>query len=135
MAGIGDRLRDDRQAAGLTIRELAHMTGMSFSYITKIETCRAKGISADKVIDLATALRKDVLEYLSLSGAVPPPLSGLIADRRSRDFLRKLISTSPGSISWMRLQEVLDSPQSTLPLVRNGKKRATAPEAEARSDS
>lgn len=108
MDAFAARLRADRNRIGLTVRQLADQTGISFSYITKIETGRAgKGISPAIVTTLAESLRSDVLEYLSLSNVVPSPLDQLIADKRSREFLHRLLSLNVNASGWDRLQGVL----------------------------
>lgn len=114
MDAFADRLRADRNRIGLTVRQLADQTGISFSYITKIETGRAgKGISPAIVTTLAESLQSDVLEYLSLSNVVPSPLDQLIADKRSREFLHRLLSLNVNASGWDRLQGVLaESPEN-----------------------
>jgi HTH-type transcriptional regulator, competence development regulator len=108
MDAFAARLRTDRNQIGLIVRQLADQTGISFSYITKIETGRAgRGISPAIVTTLAESLQSDVLEYLSLSNVVPSPLDQLIADKRSREFLRRLLSLKVSASGWDRLQGVL----------------------------
>lgn len=108
MDAFATRLRADRNRIGLTVRQLAEQTGISFSYITKIETGRAgKGISPAIVTTLAESLQSDVLEYLSLSRVVPSPLDQLIADKQSREFLHRLLSLNVDASGWDRLQRVL----------------------------
>ena len=102
------RLRADREEAGLTVRQLADLSGISFSYITKIEKERAgKGISPELISKLAEVLQNDVLDYLFLSGVVPSPLDDLLSDGKSRSFIRALLSTRLKSTGWERLQHAL----------------------------
>lgn len=108
MDAFAARLRTDRKNAGLTVRQLADLSQISFSYITKIETCRSgKGISPEIVSALAKALECDELEYLYLSGVVPEPLKGLLAQKQSRSFLRNLLGVRPKKINWGRLKATL----------------------------
>lgn len=108
MSAFADRLRADRQNAGLTVRQLADESQISFSYITKIETGRVgSGISAEIVSALAKVLGRDELEYLYLSGVVPAPLKGLLTDARSRSFVRTLLGTRPKRSGWDRLEAAL----------------------------
>lgn len=108
MGGFADRLREDRESAALTVRQLADRSGISFSYITKIETGRAgSGVSPQIVTALAKALRCDELEYLFLSGSVPTPLNELLTDDKSRSFVRALLDSTPTSVVWDRLQNAL----------------------------
>ena len=108
MDTFASRLRSDRQRVGLTVQQLADGTGISFSYITKIETGRAgKGISPEIVTTLAKRLDCDVLEYLFLSDVVPAPLNVLLSNERSRSFLRRLLNSPMKASSWDRLQSIL----------------------------
>jgi transcriptional regulator with XRE-family HTH domain len=102
------RLRADRERAGLTVRQLAVLSQISFSYITKIETGRSgKGVSPDIVTALAGALGCDELEYLYLSDVVPGPLNLLLTDKRSRTFVQELLAKCPTSDDWDLLEAAL----------------------------
>jgi transcriptional regulator with XRE-family HTH domain len=117
MTDFADRLRIDRLNAGLTVRQLANVSGISFSYITKIETRKSgNGISAEIIRELAKALGRDELEYLYLSSVIPKPLNALIADDKSRVFIRTLLKRKMDNVVWDRLQAVLKQVQ-----VRNSK--------------
>lgn len=108
MNAFASRLRADRERVGLTVRQLADQSEISFSYITKIETGRAgKGISPEIVTTLAKALGCDVLEYLFLSDVVPSPLKDLLSDERSRSFVHALLSSQVKPAGWDRLQSAL----------------------------
>ena len=108
MDAFSVRVRADREKAGLTVRQLAEQSQISFSYITKIETGRVgRGISPEIVSALAKALKRDELEYLYLSNVVPPPLKSLLTDARSRSFVRALLSMRPKRSDWDRLEAAL----------------------------
>ena len=108
MDAFAAKLRADRETAKLTVRQLADRSQISFSYITKIETGRSgKGISSEIVSALATALGCDELEYLYLAGVIPPPLKNLLANKRSRSFIRELLDTPRNAVEWDRLEAVL----------------------------
>lgn len=108
MHAFSVRLRADRENAGLTVRQLADHSQISFSYITKIETGHVgSGISPEIVSALAKALGRDELEYLYLSGVVPAPLKDLLMDARSRSFVRALLGMRPKSAGWDRLEAAL----------------------------
>lgn len=108
MDAFAARLRADRESAGLTVRQLAEKSSISYSYITKIETARAgAGISPEVVSALAKALKCDELEYLHLSGVVPSPLNDLLADERSRCFVRALLGSRGKSKGWSHLEAAL----------------------------
>ena len=114
MGDFAAKLRFDRELAGLSVRQLADDTGISFSYITKIETGRAgKGISPDIVAKLATRLGADVLEYLHLSDVVPAPLKELLASEPSRAFLRSVLGTPLNTSDWSRLRIAVAETQAS----------------------
>ena len=101
---FGLRLRRDREAAGLTVRQLASAADINYSYITKIEKSSSKtGISRSVVRSLAVALDADEFEYLHLSGLVPEPLDALLATSESREFLREVTSQDLSSQDWQAL--------------------------------
>ena len=96
MEAFAKRLRTDRERAGLTVRQLANQSGISFSYITKIETGRSgKRISPQIVTMLAKLLNADSLEYMYLSDVVPSPLNELLSDEKSRRVVRGLLQSRP----------------------------------------
>lgn len=108
MNAFAARLRADRENAGLTVRQLADRSRISFSYITKIENARSgKGISPEIVSTLAKAVGCDELEYLYLADIVPWPLKELLADQRSRSFIRALLGATSKHVGWDRLEAVL----------------------------
>ncbi len=108
MDAFAARLRADRERAGLTVRELAARSQISFSYITKIETGRSgKGVSPEIVSALAEAVGCDELEYLHVADVIPPPLKDLLANPQSRSFVRSLLQLRPKPAQWNRLEMVL----------------------------
>lgn len=112
MKKFASRLRADRERACLTVRQLADQSGISFSYITKIETGRAgKGISPEIIGALARTLDVDVLEYLNLSEIVPPPLNDLLSNERSRLFVRELLDSHLKHDGWDCLFQALANSQ------------------------
>ena len=113
MRAFAARLRADRENAGLTVRQLADRSRISFSYITKIENARSgKGISPEIVSALAKAVGCDELEYLYLADVVPLPLKELLADQRSRSFVRALLGATPKHDGWDRLEAALVEPEA-----------------------
>ena len=108
MDAFAIRLKQDRVRHGLTVRQLAVRSGISFSYITKIETGNSgKGISPPVIRSLAASLNADLLEYLYLSNVVPSPFHELLSDSRSREFFRLLLNTGVSGSGWARLQRAL----------------------------
>lgn len=108
MNAFASRLKQDRVRHGLTVRQLAEQSGISFSYITKIETGNSgKGVSPSVIKSLAVSLNEDVLEYFFLSNVVPSPLHDLLSDCQSREFVRLLLKTGVSGSGWARLQKAL----------------------------
>jgi transcriptional regulator with XRE-family HTH domain len=75
---LGDRLRAARAEAGLSIRELARLAGINYSYLSKLESDQNDNPSADKLQRLAGVLDIDPAELLGYigvepSGTLPPP--------------------------------------------------------------
>jgi transcriptional regulator with XRE-family HTH domain len=73
-AGMGDRLREARQARGLSLRRLAEMVGVSPSLISQVETGRAKP-SVNTLYALATELGIS-LDVLLFMDTQPPAANG-----------------------------------------------------------
>ncbi len=118
MRDFAARLKSDRKKSGLTVRQLADLSQISFSYITKIETGRSgNGISSQIVSALAKALRSCELEYLHLSGVVPEPLNRLLADKQARTILQHLLEMRSNSPNPVQGEVVLGKPlgQKTKP--------------------
>ena len=98
---FGLRLKRDREAAGLTVRQLADLASISYSYITKLETERpASGVSFQVVRALADALQSDELEYIYLCGLLPTSLSHLLSTSESRRFIRATIDRQMSADDW-----------------------------------
>jgi transcriptional regulator with XRE-family HTH domain len=79
-AGMGDRLREARQARGLSLRRLAEMVGVSPSLISQVETGRAKP-SVNTLYALATELgvSLDVLLFMDTQPPAPNGAGGAFA--------------------------------------------------------
>lgn len=66
---FGDRIHCARTAKGLSIRELAHLADIDYTYVSKIENTRLHHIPSEGVIErLAQALDLDKVELLALTG-------------------------------------------------------------------
>jgi transcriptional regulator with XRE-family HTH domain len=111
-ATIGDRLRQARQARGLSLRRLAEVLGVSPSLISQVETGRAKP-SVNTLYALATELgiSLDVLLFTDTqavtrsgvkSPVAEPPDATLPHDPVQRAASRKSIRLGSGVV-WERL--------------------------------
>ncbi len=107
---FGQRLRQDREKAGMTVRQLAEAASINYSYITKIEKSTAKtGVSDVVVRALASALNVDEYEYLYLSQLVPKSIEPIFATDESREFLHEVTSRKLNSDDWQALQRCLET--------------------------
>jgi transcriptional regulator with XRE-family HTH domain len=74
---LGERLQAARAEAGLSIRELAALAGINYSYLFKLESDQNVNPAAEKLRRLADALEIDPYELLQHIGvesshALPP---------------------------------------------------------------
>ncbi len=77
---FGDRIRQLRRNQGYTLRELASLVGINFTYLSKIETGSGQPPSEETIRSLANALETDADELILLAKKLP------------RDFERDLLS-------------------------------------------
>jgi transcriptional regulator with XRE-family HTH domain len=61
---VGDRIRDERVRAGLTVLELAELTGLSRTYLVRLENDKAANPSLDVLYRIAQALDMTVADLL-----------------------------------------------------------------------
>lgn len=117
-ASFGQRLRQDRLAADLTIRQLASAASIDFTYVSKIETGAAKTrLSLEVVRSLASSLGSDEVEYFRLSGLLPVPLGDLLSCDQSLEFVRSAAEQDLGVEDWIALQRFLANRLSRKPRV------------------
>jgi HTH-type transcriptional regulator, competence development regulator len=87
---FGERLRELRRQKGMTLRALAYATGLSFTYLSKIETGKVPYTpSVEKIRALAEALDIDSLDLLQAAEKVPPELAELTRTPQSRRFIER----------------------------------------------
>lgn len=75
---FGDRIRELRKAKGYSLRKLAPLVGVGFSYLSKVENDRLDfdGSPSESLIHrLADALEADEEELLLLAHHVPPTIA------------------------------------------------------------
>lgn len=74
---FGQRLRELRKAKGMSQRELAHKTAISFAYVSKLETGVIPPPRQKIILALAKALdvnKADTDKLFGLAGKIPPDL-------------------------------------------------------------
>lgn len=84
---FGDRIRQLRRQQGFTLRELASLVGINFTYLSKIETGSGQPPSEETIRSLADFLQTDADELI------------LLADKLPRDFERDLLSKPEAQVA------------------------------------
>lgn len=109
--GFGQRLRQLRKEAGLTLRGLAEAVEVDFTYLSKIENGKPGYMpGADTIRALAEELEADPLELLQLADKVPPEMKVIAGDVNARRFLQRAQEiASPDD--WEALLNMLDKRQ------------------------
>jgi transcriptional regulator with XRE-family HTH domain len=94
---LGEHIRAEREAAGLSIRQLAHQAGIHFSYLASLEKDKYRA-SAEVVIKLAETLHIDaepLLAHLGIHQPLPEPRAyfrrKLGVNAKEADVLAQLI--------------------------------------------
>ncbi|MFC2043979.1 helix-turn-helix domain-containing protein [Chloroflexota bacterium] len=85
---FGSRLRNLRQQAHLTQRELADKVGVNYSYLSKIESGVMPPPSEELILRLAEILNVDKDELLSLAGRIPSDITEMLRDGEILGSLR-----------------------------------------------
>lgn len=111
---FGTALRQFRQAAGLSQRELATQVGLDFTYISKLENDRLPPPAADTAIALSKALNIKQEELLVLIGKLSPEmLKALGTNRAAQSFLREAQSMNLTDENWQKLAQTLQNPAAS----------------------
>lgn len=90
---LGDRIREERKRAGLTIEKLAEVAGISTSFLAYIET-KGRKASLETVEKLAKALR---LPIADLFKTAPGPRKDAVHDA-AMGFAQLIREKSPAEI-------------------------------------
>lgn len=85
---FGNKLKELRKSAGLTLRELAEKVNVNFTYLSKIENGALPPPSEKVIKQLAEVLNFDKDELLTLAGIIPSDIAEILQDRRTREKLR-----------------------------------------------
>jgi len=106
---LGERIKELRKQRHLTQRQLANMTGLHFTYLSKIENERLEYAPSAKTIhDLANALEADELELLELAGKIPPSMERTFKDKDAVLFFRRATQTIHNPQVWKELLQYLE---------------------------
>lgn len=91
---FGDQLKQYRNRAGLTQRQLAEKAGLDFTYVSKIENGKVPPPTRDTVEALAKQLKlsdAEHLEFVALAGTIPIDMERwVVAQPRARYLYRSL---------------------------------------------
>lgn len=101
---LGDRIREERKRAGLTIERLAELAGISTSFLAYIET-KGRKASLETITKLAQALRLPIAELFK---TVPGPRQDTIYDA-ARNFTLLIRDKGPEEI-----QAVMEVAKATI---------------------
>ena len=90
MSSFGNRLRELRRERGFTLRQLAGLAGVDFTYLSKVENDRVPYTpAADTIRTLAHALEVDPIELLRLANKLPAELESLNSNVQARRFFSR----------------------------------------------
>jgi transcriptional regulator with XRE-family HTH domain len=85
---FGKKLRELRNKASLSLRELAGTAEIDFTYLSKIENGVLPPPSEKVIIRLAESLRTDRDDLLTLAGRIPSDITEILNNRRTIKRLR-----------------------------------------------
>jgi len=109
METFGKELRKFRKKAGLSQRDLAEKSGITRSYISKIEKNRMVNFPSIPIIEsLAEALGIDAVDLIIAADKSPPLLRPIMSDPKAIKFLRKASGMISSSDDWDMLSVFLD---------------------------
>jgi transcriptional regulator with XRE-family HTH domain len=111
MNEFGAKLRSMRAANEMSQRALAQASGLTPSYVCKIESGSLQTPpSADAVTSLAKALGADEVELLHAAGRVPSPFEVIGSQPEATRFFRRASERIRSPQDWDRLTAMIDSP-------------------------
>jgi transcriptional regulator with XRE-family HTH domain len=101
MSGLGAKLSVLRGARQMSQRDLARASGLTPTYVAKIEDDSLRGVpSSGAIVSLAHALDADEVEFFAAAGREPSPFEMAYRQPRTPSMQRR----------WDRLAATLDSP-------------------------
>lgn len=83
MSEFGTRVRELRKAKGHTLRSLAPLVGVGFTYLSKIESGKldfGDAPSADLIVRIAEVLDADADELMLIAGRIPKHIATRIRE-------------------------------------------------------
>lgn len=110
---IGDRIREDRKKKGLTLRQLAGMLKIDFTYLSKIENAtladdgKPMVPSATLLTEIAKVLGVDPDEYHLAAKRTPPTVEKWTEQKAFQEFFRTAAPKDISSEEWLKLADHL----------------------------
>ena len=92
---FGGFIRHERQAKGITLREMARQIGVSATFLSKVETQDWKP-GEDKLRRIAKIIECDADDLLVRAGRVPSELTDIIRQHPHRYEMVALLRTTKG---------------------------------------
>jgi transcriptional regulator with XRE-family HTH domain len=90
MDTFGSKLREFRHEKGFTLRQLAEMAGVDFTYLSKVENEKVPYTpSVDTIRAIARAIGVDPMELLTLANKLPVELEQLNSHVQARRFFAR----------------------------------------------
>lgn len=106
---VGERIKELRKAKGFTQRQLAELTGVDFTYLSKIENDRLEHTpSINALQNLARELDADELELITLADKMPTALRDIAQSQEALMFFRKASKIAKSPNDWSTLSQRLD---------------------------
>ncbi len=108
MNTFGSKLRELRREKEMTLRQLAELAGVDYTYLSKVETEKVPYTpSADTIRAIARALGVAPMELLTLANKLPEELEALNSHAQARHFYSRA-QKSASSDDWDALLELLE---------------------------
>lgn len=92
---FGPYIREQRDAKGMSLRELAKAAGVSPTFMSKVETENWKP-KEEKLRKIAQVLGIDGADLVARAGRVPSDLSDIIKEHGARPGVEALLRTTKG---------------------------------------
>jgi transcriptional regulator with XRE-family HTH domain len=73
------RLRRLREESGKSLREVAHLAGLHYTYVSKVERGDNQPPANETILKLAEVLEADADELFVLAGRVPPDIAQVLS--------------------------------------------------------
>ena len=107
---FGKKLRDLRIDSRIGLRQLARLIDKSPGYLSDVEHDHVPPPSEDVILKIATALRVDKRELLTVAQKMDPEISSYVAQEpEAADFLRMAKEKEFDREDWERLSKLAEA--------------------------